>query len=58
MSVLTLSEVKANLGKLIDDIVTRDEEIIITKNGKPSAVLTSMNEYDASCLSRNFIKYN
>jgi hypothetical protein len=32
MNVLTFSEVKTNLGKIIDDIVTRDKEITITKN--------------------------
>lgn len=47
MKTLPLSEAKANLSGLIDDVERRDEEIIITKNGRPSAVLVSAEEYDS-----------
>ncbi len=43
---LPLSEVKMNLSKLVADIARRDDEIIITKNGKPAAVLMSAEEYE------------
>jgi antitoxin YefM len=44
---LPLSEVKAKLSVLIAGIVKRSDEIIITRNGKPVAVLMSPDEYDS-----------
>ncbi|HOW88270.1 MAG TPA: type II toxin-antitoxin system Phd/YefM family antitoxin [Candidatus Omnitrophota bacterium] len=44
---LPLSEVKAKLSILIAGIVKRADEIIITRNGKPVAVLMSPDEYDS-----------
>lgn len=47
MKTLPLSEAKTNLSSLIDDVERRDEEIVITKNGRPTAVLVSADEYDS-----------
>lgn len=47
MKTLSLSEAKTNLSGLIDDVERRDEEIVITKNGRPTAVLVSADEYDS-----------
>lgn len=44
---LPLSEVKAKLSVLIAGIMKRADEIIITRNGKPVAVLMSADEYDS-----------
>ena len=44
---LPLSEVKINLSKLVADIVRRDDEIVITRNGRPAAVLMSAEEYES-----------
>mgnify|MGYP000952985837 CR=1 FL=1 len=44
---LPLSEVKAKLSLLITGIVKRADEIIITRNGKPVAVLMSADDYDS-----------
>ena len=44
---LPLSEVKAKLSFLIAGIMKRSDEIIITRNGKPAAVLISADEYDS-----------
>jgi prevent-host-death family protein len=44
---LPLSEVKAKLSFLVAGIVKRADEIIITRNGKPVAVLMSADEYDS-----------
>lgn len=44
---LPLSEVKAKLSLLITGIVKRADEIIITRNGKPVAVLMGADEYDS-----------
>ena len=45
MKTLPLAQVKANLSRLIDRVVETDEEIVITRNGRPAAVLVSPDEY-------------
>ena len=47
MKTLSLSEAKARLSGLLDDVERRDEEIVITRNGRPAAVLVSPDEYDS-----------
>lgn len=47
MKTLSLSEAKTKLSGLIDDVECRDEEIVITKNGRPAAVLVSPDEYES-----------
>ncbi|OGX11722.1 MAG: hypothetical protein A2351_01750 [Omnitrophica bacterium RIFOXYB12_FULL_50_7] len=44
---LPLSEVKVKLSAIIAGVVRRSDEIIITRNGKPAAVLISAEEYDS-----------
>ena len=43
---LPLSEVKSKLSSIIAKLVRRSDEVIITRNGKPAAVLISADEYD------------
>jgi len=47
MKTLSLSEAKMKLSALIDSLRMTDEEIIITKNGSPAAVLVSPDEYES-----------
>ena len=47
MKVLPLSEVKMKLSQLVAEVLSRDEEITITRNGKPVAVLVSPDEFDS-----------
>jgi antitoxin YefM len=47
MKTLSLSEAKAKLSRLIEDVERRDEEVIITRNGRPAAVLVSPDEYES-----------
>ena len=47
MRVLPLSEVKTRLSELVSVVEQRDEEITITRNGKPVAILISADEYEA-----------
>ncbi|OGW60165.1 MAG: prevent-host-death protein [Nitrospirae bacterium RBG_16_64_22] len=47
MKTLPLSEVKAKLNRLVDEVHERDEEIVITKNGRPTAVLLSVDEVES-----------
>lgn len=47
MKTLSLSEAKAKLSGLIEDVERRDEEVVITRNGRPAAVLVSPDEYES-----------
>ncbi len=47
MKTLPLAEVKAKLSRLIDQVAKTDEEIVITRNGRPAAVLVSPDEYES-----------
>lgn len=46
MKVMPLSEVKAKLSKLVEEVETRDEEIVITRNGRAKAVLLSHAQFE------------
>ena len=45
MKTLSLSEAKMKLSALIDSIGVTDQEVVITKNGRPAAVLVSPDEF-------------
>ena len=47
MKTLPLSEVKMKLSALVDQVETTDEEVVITRNGRPAAVLVSPDEYES-----------
>jgi prevent-host-death family protein len=47
MKTLSLSEAKMKLSALIDSIGVTDEAVIITKNGRPAAVLVSPDEFES-----------
>ena len=47
MKVRPLSEVKMKLSQLVEEIASLDEEITITRNGEPVAVLVSSDEFDS-----------
>jgi antitoxin YefM len=46
MKILPLSEAKAKLSALVDEVRATDEEVVITKNGRAAAVLVSPDEYE------------
>ena len=43
---LPISEVKTRLPELVSGIAEREEEIVVTRNGKPAAVLVNYDEYE------------
>lgn len=47
MKTLSLSEAKMKLSGLVDSVRSTDDEIVITKNGRPAAVLVSPDEFDS-----------
>ena len=46
MNTLSISEAKMKLSSLVDFVEATDEEVLITKNGRPVAVLVSPDEFD------------
>jgi prevent-host-death family protein len=46
MKTLPLSEAKSRLSELIERVSAFDEEIVITRNGRPAAVLVSPSEFE------------
>ena len=47
MKTLSLSEAKMKLSGLVEEVNAADEEIVITKNGAPAAVLISADEFES-----------
>jgi len=47
MKTLSLSEAKMKLSALVTSVSAVDEEIVITKNGRPAAVLVSPDEFES-----------
>jgi prevent-host-death family protein len=45
--ILPISEVKMKLTSLVTGLETGDEEVIIVRKGRPSAVLLSAKEYES-----------
>jgi antitoxin YefM len=47
MKTLSLSEAKMKLSSLVDSVQATDEEVLITRNGAPAAVLMSPDEFES-----------
>ncbi len=47
MKTLSVSEAKMKLSGLVDAVNTTDEEVLITKNGRPAAVLVNPEEFES-----------
>ena len=47
MKTLSLSEAKMKLSRLVQDLAATHEEVVITKNGSPAAVLVSPEEFES-----------
>ncbi len=47
MKTLPLTEAKSKLSGLVDRVRKLDEEVVITKNGRPAAVLVSPDEFES-----------
>jgi antitoxin YefM len=57
MKTLSLSEAKMKLSGLVRGVIDTDEEIVITKNGTPVAVLISPDEFE-SLKETNAVRYD
>ncbi len=47
MKTLSLSEAKMKLSSLVDAVQSTDEEVVITRNGSPAAVIVSPEEFES-----------
>jgi antitoxin YefM len=47
MKSVTLAEARQSLSALINEVETFDEHVLITKNGRPTAVIISADEWEA-----------
>ena len=43
---LSLSEVKTHLPELVGNVMGREDQIVVTRHGKPAAVIVSYDEYE------------
>jgi antitoxin YefM len=47
METLPLSSVKARLSELVDRVELEDDRIVVTRNGRPAAVLVSPDDLES-----------
>jgi antitoxin YefM len=47
MRTLTVTEVKARLNELVDDAESTHEQIMITKHGRPAAVIVAAEDLES-----------
>lgn len=47
MQILPLSTVKARLSELVDSAATTRDQVVITKNGTPAAVIIGADEWES-----------
>lgn len=47
MITLSLSEAKMKLSGLVESVSRTDTEVMITKNGRPAAILVSPDEFES-----------
>ncbi len=47
MKTLPLTEAKSKLSGLVEQVSAYDEEVVITRNGRPAAVLVSADEFES-----------
>lgn len=45
--IVPFTEARARLTELLDEVAKRHEHVVITRNGRPTAVVLSTEEYDA-----------
>ncbi|HYP23673.1 MAG TPA: type II toxin-antitoxin system Phd/YefM family antitoxin [Actinomycetota bacterium] len=45
--IVPFTEARSNLTELLDELEARHEHVLITRNGRPSAVLLSADEFQA-----------
>ena len=44
--ILPISEVKTHLPELVTRIEARDDQVVVTRNGKPAVIIVSFDQYE------------
>jgi len=47
MKTFPLSDAKNRLSRIVNDVTERDEQVMITRNGRPAAVVISPEEFES-----------
>jgi antitoxin YefM len=47
VKIVPFTEARANLTELLDDVEDKHEHVLITRNGRPAAVMVSADEYES-----------
>jgi antitoxin YefM len=47
MKTVSLTEAKMKFSAIVDMVGASDEEVVVTKNGRPAAVIMSADEYES-----------
>lgn len=55
MNTAPLTEVRDNLKTIVDDVVSTGDEYVITRHGKPLAVVLSYDEYESLVETLNLL---
>jgi prevent-host-death family protein len=45
--IVPFTEARSNLTELLDEVEDRHEHVLITRNGRPAAVILSADEYES-----------
>jgi prevent-host-death family protein len=54
-TVAALSEVRERLSEIVDDVATTGGDFVITKHGKPMAVLIAIDEFESLIETLNIL---
>ena len=46
MSIVTLSDAKTHLARLLSEVTEMGERVLITRSGRPAGMLVSVDEYE------------
>jgi len=55
MTTGPLTEVRDNLSEILDQVIATGQEFVITRYGRPAAVLIAVDEYEALIESLNVL---
>lgn len=47
MKTLPLTDAKNHLSRIVDEVAERDEQVTITRNGRPAAIMVSPEEFES-----------
>lgn len=55
MSTAGVTEVRDNLSEIIDEVAAMNEQWVVTKHGRPTAVIMSYDEYESLVETLNIL---